>query len=261
VRPSDENQASLKQPGRPNLISPSRRNSHEDSILARLDGAPGARSHTGARLAWYGTAALIAVGLTATLAWLAAGTGEPALEMAQAREARTQDGQSAPPADLVRPAIAPLPQPQFAPEQPAAVIVDAPAAPAGPATAPPSTASPPMRLLDPAAGQAAPAPMPVPMPVPAPAPAPALAADLPAASVKTAPPRAVPGARPRAQPPRPTARVPARASRAGAGDGADDSDVALILAVIYHANGHAGGDEAATAACQDDACHTRANRP
>ena len=247
MRPSDENQASLKQPGRPNLISPSRRNSHEDSILARLDGAPGARSHTGARLAWYGTAALIAVGLTATLAWLAAGTGEPALEMAQAREARTQDGQSAPPTDLVRPAIAPLPQPQFAPEQPAAVIVDAPAALAGPATAPPSAASPPMRLLDPAAGQAAPAP--------------ALAADLPAASVKTAPPRAVPGARPRAQPPRSTARVPARASRAGAGDGADDSDVALISAVIYHANGHAGGDEAATAACQDDACHTRANHP
>jgi len=39
-----------------------------------------------------------------------------------------------------------------------------------------------------------------------------------------------------------------------------DSDVALISAVIYHANGHAAGQEADNAVCADESCRPRPAR-
>lgn len=232
MQPSDENQASFKQPGaRPNLMSSTRRGGHEDSILARLDSAPGARGGSGARLAWYGTAGLIAVGLTATLAWLAAGTGQPALELAQAGEVKVHKPQPVQPiAPRLPVAVPPQPLPQ---QDNAAVIVDAPPA-AVPAPAPAPPASAPLRMLEPA--------------------------------TRPDPPRTARASTSRAAPPskaRPAATKPAprQAPRpARAGETAVDSDVALISAVIYHANGHAASQEGDSAACADESCRARPAR-
>lgn len=212
MRPSDENQDNrMHAHMRPNLMSSSRRGGREDSILAKLEREPARRAGTGqgARLAWYGAAVAVAVGLTATLAWLAAGAGPAPLEVARSEAA------SAPMADI---AAAPVET---------AVIVDAAPAPEPVlAAAPPSL--PPLRLLEPAA-------------VP---PAPAKAAPAP---VKEPPPRRAEAraaaVRPRTQASRPATRQATRQARtvnpARAGESQDDSDVALISAVIYHANGHA----------------------
>jgi hypothetical protein len=189
---------------RPNLMSSSRRGGREDSILAKLEREPARRASAGngARLAWYGAAVAVAVGMTATLAWLAAGAGPAPLEVARTEAA---------PAPMAEMAPAPVET---------AVIVDASPAPV-----------PPLRLLDPATVPAAP-----PKATPAP--------------VKAAPPprrpeaRAAAPARPRVQATRPARTVnPARA-----GEPQDDSDVALISAVIYHANGHAAPTEDETPA-------------
>jgi len=196
---------------RPNLMSSSRRGGREDSILAKLEREPARRAGAanGARLAWYGAAVAVAVGLTATLVWLAAGAGPAPLE-------------------VTRPDPAAATMASMAPEPAeAALIVDAAPDPARVLAAAPAPI-PPLRLLEPAEVAAAPARA---------APAP----------VKAAPPRRTEA---RAAAPRPRAqasRQPARPARmvnpARAGESQDDSDVALISAVIYHANGHAAPAE------------------
>lgn len=237
MHPSDENQASFKQPGaRPNLMSSTRRGGHEDSILARLDGEPGARGGSGARLAWYGTAALIAVGLTATLAWLAAGTGQPALELARGSEVRMVQPQPVVTAPA-RVHVAPAPR-ATARTGSAAVIVDAP----------PASSPDPAPLAPPPA-----------VPVPQRLPAPVAAADT-ADTAKPAPARALTPARARPAPsPRPAPRQAARPAR-GANEASVDSDVALISAVIFHANGHAASQDDTATACADDSCRPRPAR-
>ncbi len=213
MRPSDENQDNrLHAHMRPNLMSSSRRGGREDSILAKLEREPARRTGAGngARLAWYGAAAAVALGLTATLAWLAAGTGPAPLEVAQPDAA---------PAPL---AIAPP-----APVE-AAMIVDAAPEPVL-AAAPPAAPVPPLRLLEPAA--VSPAPVKV---VPAPA---------KAAPARRLDARAAAPARPRAQASRQAARPARTVNPARADNSHDDSDVALISAVIFHANGHAAPEE------------------
>lgn len=211
MRPSDENQDNrMHAQMRPNLMSSSRRGGREDSILAKLEREPARRAGTGqgARLAWYGAAVAVAVGLTATLAWLAAGAGPAPLEVARTEAA---------PAPIAEMAPAPVET---------AVIVDA-----APALEPVLAAAPvpPLRLLEPAAVPVAPVEA-------APAPVKAAPARRPEA-------RAAVPARPRAQAPRQAARPARTVNPARAGESQDDSDVALISAVIYHANGHAAPAE------------------
>ena len=257
MRPPDENQANPTQPHRrPNLMSSARRGGNEDSILAKLEREPGrpAWAGSGGRVLWYGGAVVLALGLTATLAWLAAGLGnvESGLEVAHAD-------------------VAPLLVPAHAPEAPleAAVIVDAPAplddaasgvghAEVGHAElnhAEVSTAevlqpppAPPLRLLEPPGARPAPVKPAAPRP--------------PARPVGTAernPARAAP-ARARAPAPRQAARTGKSASAARAGE-TPDSDVALISAVIYHANGHAVAEPGDSPdACADAACRPRPAR-
>lgn len=242
MRPSDENQDKrMHAQPRPNLMSSSRRGGHEDSILAKLEREPARRgaSGNGARLAWYGSAAVLALGLTATLAWLAAGTGPAPLGVAQSDHAPL-------PAPGAPPALVPVPAP-------AALIVDA--APEPDLAAAHPAAPPPLRLLEPAVAQARQAAPSRPTPAP-PKAAPQRRAELRVAS-----------ARPRTQaaPARATPRQAARTARtvnpARPGEAQEDSDIALISAVIYHANGHATPDEAeAPAACADEPCRTRPAR-
>jgi hypothetical protein len=217
VRPSDENQDNrMHAHMRPNLMSSSRRGGREDSILAKLEREPARRTGAGngTRLAWYGAAVAVAVGLTATLAWLAAGAAPAPLEVA-------------------RPEAAPAPMEEIAPAQvETALIVDTEPEPVLAAAPPPI---PPLRLLEPAAAP----------------PAPVKAALAP---VKAAPPprrpepRAAAPTRPRAQASRQATRPARTVNPARAGESQDDSDVALISAVIYHANGHAAPAEDETSA-------------
>ena len=221
MRPSDENQDNrLHAHPRPNLMSASRRGGHEDNILAKLEREPARRAGGGAghgaRLAWYGAAVMLALGLTGTLAWLAAGTGPVPLEMAVPETAPAATASAAP-----------VPAPVET-----AMIVDAAPEPAAVVTPPPAPV-PPLRLLEPA-GE--------PVKV-----APTLAK---AAPPRRPEPRAAAPARPRAQSARPAPRQASRPARTAnpsrPGDNQDDSDVALISAVIYHANGHAAPAEGET---------------
>lgn len=265
MRPSDENQAASSHPHlRPNLMSSSRRSGHEDSILAKLEREPARRGGgaTGLRLAWYGAAVSVAVALTATLAWLAAGSEPQAPDVVQASESRLAPGGAGTgtPPQPTSDEILKLSPPH---NSKSALIVD---------TAPDPT--PPLRMLDgpasaPAAVKAAPMP---PLPPPS---APVRVAAAPAREAK-ADARPAPRLAPRAEArPSPTraraatartpARQPARAARtinpARSGEH-DDSDVALISAVIFHVNGHAGGDGNAetTLSCLDEACRVRPTR-
>jgi hypothetical protein len=253
-------------------MSSSRRSGHEDSILAKLEREPARRAgaRTGLRLVWYGSAALAAVGLTATLALLAADSGMQTVEVAQVSERRT-----APIGGAVSQLQESQPDPQHAPapaqETTSALIVDAAPEPA-----------PALRMLD--GTNARPTPLkaapvivpPVPLRVAA---APvretrleARAEPRPEARREHRPePRIVARSEARPAPGRPrnaSARPPARQSArartinpARSGEH-DDSDVALISAVIYHANGHAAGDgnDESTSSCADDACRPRPAR-
>ena len=242
---SDEHQANPTQPHpRPDLMSSTRRGGNEDSILAKLEREPSRRAApggTGVRLAWYGSAVLVALGLTGALAWLAAG----------------QDGPH-----RVEPAHAGIAARAIAADEPAAplavaVIVDAPVlVPALPVVARADALQslvPPLRLLKPAnAGRE-----PVKSTRTAPAPERSAARTLAPAPTPT-PPRV------RAPVPAPVPRQAARPARhAGPARVAEttDSDVALISAVIYHANGHALPDsETGPDRCTDDACRPRPTR-
>ena len=237
MRPPDENQANPTHPHlRPNLMSSARRGGNEDSILAKLEREPARRAvagGSGLRLAWYGGAVVVALGLTCTLAWLAAGQDAlPRLEVARAGDAARSMVAAEEP---VAPATA-------------AVIVDA--APPVPVSTVVATADlahhplPPLRLLKPAPVK--------------PTRTPAVTERSVAIVRATAP--APPPARMRAAAPRQPARpakhaVPARIPEV------PDSDVALISAVIYHANGHALPEpDADPARCADDACRPRPTR-
>ena len=278
MRPSDENQAASSHDHlRPNLMSSSRRSGHEDSILAKLEREPARRERgrIGKRLAWYGGAALAAVSLTAVLAWLAAGSGPQALEVAHANRSRP-----APIGDALT-AAAPTTQEILQPlplsDNNSALIVDtAPAQASVQASAqvsaqasaqashlaqtPAPATPPPLRMLDAAAARPPPAGVTAALTAAA-APARAAATSVPAAKAGARP--ALPRARP--APARVAARQanrPARAGNASRSGEHDDSDVALISAVIYHANGHAVGqsDGQNTSSCADEACRARPAR-
>lgn len=232
MRPSDENQAASSQAsGRPNLLSSTRRSSNEDNILARIDGAPARRgvAYNAVRLAWYGGAVLMAVALTATLAWLAVDSGAEAPHVSLQSDKRVQQAMAdtapvTPPPNLTT-AAPPI-------ETRSALIVDAAPDPI-----------PPLRVLAPSPARAAPPKPPAP------------------AKVRVDP---APASKARAIAARTPARSPARASRNAAPARAreDDSDIAVISAVIFHANGHAAapGNDEQSSSCADDACNSRAAR-
>ena len=244
MRPPDENQDKrMHAHPRPNLMSSARRGGIEDSILAKLEREPARRGGgNGLRLAWYGTAGALAVTLTAVLAWLASGTGPAPQELARLETPSRPVAQ----ARVTPPAPAPASEPIRA-----AVIVDSPSefVPVT-AAAPP----PPLRLLEPAAARPAPLP-----------------AESASATRTVAPPRrfearTTPPTRARAPASRPAVRQGARQARTvnpARPDTHDDSDVALISAVIFHANGHAAPEDGEPAAvpCADEACRTRQPRP
>jgi hypothetical protein len=243
---------------RPNLMSAARRGGHEDSILAKLEREPARRrdSGTGVRLAWYGGAALLAVGLTATLAWLAAGSGPAPLELARASDPPFPLEATAPPSTPVKTAVI-----VDAPPEPLAAAPITPLPPAAPApmSASASVATPlatpapvpPLRLLEPAGAR--------------PALAKAAPAPVKAAQPRKAEARASAAARPRAQAKRSATRQAARPAKtinpARSGE-QDDSDVALISAVISHANSLAAPEdgEPNAAPCADESCRTRPAR-
>ncbi len=274
MRPTDENQSMSM---RPNLMSPRRAaTSGEDSILAMLEREPArkrGKPASGARLAWYGAGASLAVALTGALVWLAANNDGPRLEAPETvlLEARHTQGGPAAPADtpalpaagavLRQVAMAPVPDtPTPRPAQ-SAVIVDQAS----------SEAPPPLRLLRPAA-EAAPVRVPVPAAAaPAPRPARSVAPPRPFA---TAPAEAEALVRPAPLPAKPkpvmvakgavrpaSPRAQRGATPARAADGPVDADVALISAVIVHANGHAPKDSQMTELlCPNDNCQARPPR-
>lgn len=225
---------------RPNLMSPRRAalgSAGEDSILAMLEREParrrkgGAGSASGARLAWYGASAAVAMALTGTLVWLAAnndGLRPDVHDMVLAEAGKAAQRPAPVPPPALRP-VALTPEPQHAS---AAVIVDGAPTPEG---------GPPLRLLKPAPALAA-EPKPAARPaLPAARPKPVLAAR----SVK------------RPAPPK-TTRAPAPAR---APDAPVDADVALISAVIVHANGHAPpGSQMTELLCPNDNCKARPAR-
>ncbi|MEG2899589.1 MAG: hypothetical protein RR983_04655, partial [Massilia sp.] len=195
--------------------------------------APGG---TGMRVAWYGGAVLVALGLTGALAWLAAGQDTPH------RVEPTHAGIAA------RAIVADEPAAPLA----AAIIVDAaPALPPVSAPAPAASTAhvlpppvPPLRLLRPANGGRAPA-------------KPTHTAAAPERSAAKTP---VPTFQARASVPRQAARPTKHAGPARITE-TPDSDVALISAVIYHANGHALPDpEMNPDRCNGDACRPRPTR-
>lgn len=249
MRSSDEHQANPTQPHlRPDLMSSARHGGNEDSILARLEREPARRAApggAGVRLAWYGGAVLVALGLTGALAWLAAGQDRPhRVEPAHAgiaARAIVADEPAAPPAAAVIVDAAPVPLPV---PVPAPVAAPAPAAGTAHVLPPPV---PPLRLLRPADGGRAPA-------------KPTHTAAAPERSATKAPAAAPAPFQARASVPRQAARPTKHAGPARATE-APDSDVALISAIIYHANGHALPDpEMNPDRCAGDACRPRPTR-
>lgn len=243
MRSSDEHQANPTQPHlRPDLMSSARHGGNEDSILARLEREPVRRAApggTGVRVAWYGGAVLVALGLTGALAWLAAGQDSPhKVQPAHARMAARAIVADEPAAPLA-----------------AAIIVDAAPALAPVATPAPAASTahvlpppvPPLRLLRPADGGRAPA-------------KPTRTAAAPERSAARAVVPAPTTFQARASAPRQAARPAKHAGPVRATE-PPDSDVALISAVIYHANGHALPDpEMNPDRCAGDACRPRPTR-
>lgn len=278
MRPTDENQPTFM---RPNLMSPRRvSTSGEDSILALLEREPARKrgsNASAARRAWYGVGAGLAVALTGTLVWLAAGNDgvrrhPPDVVLAEAASAERVPT-AAPGAGAALRQVAMAPAAPDARPGSAALIVDGA----------PAEAVPALRLLKPAPGKAteklvAAARVPVPVPAPAPAataPARPLAKATPAPrQAPAAQAEAKPAARPAATPARPrSALVAQNAARPappknarGAGparnaDGPVDADVALISAVIVHANGHAPeGSQMTELLCPNDSCKAKPAR-
>ena len=250
MRSSDEHQANPTQPHlRPDLMSSTRRGGNEDSILARLEREPARRAAsggTGVRVAWYGGAVLVALGLTGALAWLAAGQDGPhRVEPAHAGMAAR--------AIVADEPAAPLAAAVIVDAAPALAPVAAPVATPAPAVStahglhglPPPV--PPLRLLRSADG--------VRVPV-----KPTRTAAAPERSAAKAVVPAPTTFQARANVPRQAARPTKHAGPARATE-TPDSDVALISAVIYHANGHALPDpEMNPDRCAGEPCRPRPTR-
>lgn len=229
MRTSDQNQSPFM---RPNLISSPRRGGLEDSILARLERDPG--HHGGAtnwlRIAWMGTALLLVATLVGILVWLASDGAKQPSRSPRAMDPYRTELSAMPAAGPGTPHQSVL----------AALVIDA---------AP--EVLPPLRLLEPAPARAAPPTQ----------------AKRPPVQVARTPRPTAPVERSRARPTTPKRnemRQPSRTPTRSAGpvifnevDAADDPDVALISAVIYHANGHATGQvrDRESAACRDASCH------
>jgi hypothetical protein len=249
VRSSDEHQANPTQPHlRPDLMSSARHGGNEDSILARLEREPARRTApggTGVRVAWYGGAVLVALGLTGALAWLAAGQDGPhRVEPAHAAMAARAIVADAPAAPLAAAIIVDAAPALAAAPMPASVSAPAPAVSTAHVLQPPV---PPLRLLRPADG--------VRVPV-----KPTRTAAAPERSSTKALTPAPPTFQARATVPRQAARPAKHAGPVRATE-PPDSDVALISAVIYHANGHALPDpEMNPDRCAGDACRPRPTR-
>lgn len=281
MRPTDENQSPSM---RPNLMSPRRTaTSGEDSILAMLEREPARKRKAGTsgiRLAWYGASAMLALALTGTLIWMAANNDglRPEVQESVLAEAEQAPRRTAPaPGDspagaatILQVAMAPAAAAPDTQPAGAALIVD---------QAPPAEAVPPLRLLKsapekpatetsmPAARASAVAPVPV--------------ATVPPRSVAKASPPARPAAPAAAETrplPRPAAAPaksrqvvvaksavkPAQAKTqrgvnpARSPEAPVDADVALISAVIVHANGHAPeGSQMTELLCPNNACQSR----
>lgn len=280
MRPTDENQSPSM---RPNLMSPRRTaTSGEDSILAMLEREPARKRKAGTsgiRLAWYGASAMLALALTGTLIWMAANNDglRPEVQESVLAEAEQAPRRSAPaPGDspagaatILQVAMAPAAAAPDTQPAGAALIVD---------QAPPAEAVPPLRLLKsapekPAAETATP-------PARATTVAPVTAAAVPPRSVAKASPPARPVApaaetrsvpRPAAAPAKSrqvvvakSAVKPAQAKTqrgvnpARSPEAPVDADVALISAVIVHANGHAPeGSQMTELLCPNNACQSR----
>lgn len=247
MRSSDEHQANPTQPHlRPDLMSSTRRGGNEDSILARLEREPARRTAsggTGVRVAWYGGAVLVALGLTGALAWLAAGQDgphrvEPA-HAGMAARAIVADEPAAPLAAAVivdaAPALAPVA---------ASVATPAPGVSTEHALHGMPPPVPPLRLLRPADGARVPV-------------KPTRTASMPERGTAKTLAAAPAPFQARANVPRQAARPTKHAGPVRATE-APDSDVALISAVIYHANGHALPDpEMNPERCAGEPCRPR----
>ena len=254
MRPTDENQAAST---RPNLMS-SRRGAGEENILAMLERDSARRSGarmTGSRLAWYCAAAAFSGILVGAVAWLAYDNHETVSAMqvqVQAERVAEGDAVQAPPAlaDAQHPAPAPLPEGPHA-----AVIVDQPhSMPAAPPLVmlPPEGASrakaaaPAVKETAPVLASAAPAVV-APAPVKAAPMAPKPKADKENAIAKAdkpakPAPRAAKAQR-NASAKTVAARARAKAAARAPADAAVDTDVALISAIIQHAERHRGERE------------------
>jgi hypothetical protein len=229
-------------------MSSARHGGNEDSILARLEREPARRTAsggTGVRLAWYGGAVLVALGLTGALAWLAAGQDGPhRVEPAHAAMAARAIVADAPAAPLAAAIIVDAAPALAAAPMPASVSAPAPAVSTAHVLQPPV---PPLRLLRPADG--------VRVPV-----KPTRSAAAPERSATKALTPAPTTFQARATVPRQAARPAKHAGPVRATE-PPDSDVALISAVIYHANGHALPDpEMNPDRCAGDACRPRPTR-
>ena len=227
MRPTDEHQTAST---RPSFMSAGHRSSHgDDNILARLErdakrakSAKGGHAWMSARLAWSALAGVAVIGLVGVLASLAQENvsthRKPALTAA-APDPLTAEPQSSP---SIKDGFAPLPEPGLS--RAAAAIIDE------------QSKAPPMVMLndddDDAPAKPAAAPKRAAKPTRAPAsiaPVQTLAAAALARPAPSRPHNAVP-VRP---------RKPAPAAAAPVADTAADSDVALLSAILMHANRHA----------------------
>lgn len=268
MRPSDENQNAST---RPNLMSSSRRTvAPDDGILASLERGS---TNSQMRRSWLVFGATVSLLLTAMVAWLAYNNATSVRALSV--EVRPEPHVLAGPAAIDIPAAPP--DTTDAPEiQQAAAIVDVPDTAAAAAVAATAPARPPLVMLPPEKGGAAPAPEARPVPreeiAQAPAPAPAAAALVPVkaasqpvpaparSAAKAKPPQAAtrtaektrPAARPaRALAARPPVKAAAKKTSRSAGTTKTkprapevvDSDVALISAIVAHATHHAAERE------------------
>jgi len=228
VRPTDENQGAST---RPNLMS-SRRGAGEENILAMLERDAARRSGTrmtSPRLAWYCAAAAFSGILAGAVAWLAYDNHETASAMqVQVQAERVAEGG----ADTVSPPPLGAQAPAPGAEPQAAVIVEQ--QPEAPPAPPPLVMLPPEAAL---AATAAPA-----EPKPAKADRDGMPAKHDAAARPAKADKRGKADKPAAGPRRTAAaRIPARTRKAAApapADSAVDTDVALISAIIQHADRH-----------------------
>ena len=253
MRPTDEDQSSSR---RPNLMSSTRRSANEINILAMLDrhetgGLPRRllRGLRGRSAMWYGAAGMLVAGLVATLGWLAHDSGALSADDAALAGAATSDASQASTGTVrpTPPAAVSLPRLEAAHAAPA--TVSEPEAAGG---------------LEPTLASAPTAGATIVEVAPAPLPEPAVATPRETQATTLHPTQRlaahVPAAKPAAR--SATAKAPAASNRAPAlahaeprakrtpasakpAPAAVDTDVALISAIIQHANKRQENEEAA----------------